>query len=568
MDKRSREDDNDVPLPLRLRQSLPHWHFASLMVRRIIRRGLSWAWLHKPPPLQYPPFATCPSDFWPLLVPILKKGVIKEVPLQPCFSSRIFTVPKPQGGSRLIIDLSTLNLYIPCPFFKMLDANKIRHTIPKKATFASLDITDAFHRIPIHTRFQKFIAFSIQGRLFYFQSMPFGLNLGPLIFTTVITPVLKLLHSQKISASVYIDDWLLWARDPISLQAQTLEAYKRLSSLGFLLNMAKSLFSPTSVITYLGVLLDGAHHVIRPADKYISKTSTFVSRFRRKRFCCRREYQRLLGLLNFAAALCKSGRLPLRLVIRDAPRFPKVRSSRRARSCSARISPSLRAHLLWWTKPGNLRQPVSLSPPTPTLTIWTDAPDSGWGSLIPQPRGLGRLACSGGELAHKRQGMPSGPPSDPADSAPQRLCSPGTFRQHSGCDLGQPSGLQHKQEAQLSCSPAEVPVLSPPVDDQGQLHSRPSEHLGRCPLQRSADSFGMGYIPGVLPPAPPPLVPPGGPVHSPRECSPPSVRVLVSPPSSSRTRRSDSGLEQVENNLPVPSHSAHPRMSPKASQIR
>ena len=60
----------------------------------------------------------------------------------------------------------------------------------------------------------KFIDFPIQGRLYFLQIMPFGLNLHPLIFTTVITPVLKLLHSQNISASIYIDDWLLWARDP------------------------------------------------------------------------------------------------------------------------------------------------------------------------------------------------------------------------------------------------------------------------------------------------------------------------------------------------------------------
>ena len=113
-----------------------------------------------------------------------EKGVIKEVPLQPWFSSRIFIVSKPQGGSRL----SILHLHIPCPSFKMLDANKIRHAIPKKASFTSLDIMDAFYHIPIHSRFQKFIAFSIQGRLFFFQSMPIGLNLSPLIFTTVITP--------------------------------------------------------------------------------------------------------------------------------------------------------------------------------------------------------------------------------------------------------------------------------------------------------------------------------------------------------------------------------------------
>ena len=294
-----------------------------LRVRRIIRRGLSWAWFRKPPALLQPPPATCPSNLWPLLLPLITKGVIREVPSQPCYPSRVFSVPKPQGGKHLIIYLSSLNLHIPCPSLKMLDANMIRHSIPKQAVFTSLDITDAFHHIPIHPKFQKFVAFSIQNRLFFFQRMLFGLNLGPLKFTTVITPALKLLHSLKISASVYIDDWLLWARDPLLLRSQSLKASQLLSSLGFLINEKKSQLSPISAITYLGVHWDGTNHRIRPADKYILKTSRFVARFRRKQSCRRREYQRLLGLLNFAAPLCKTGRLHLRLVIRDAPRFPR-----------------------------------------------------------------------------------------------------------------------------------------------------------------------------------------------------------------------------------------------------
>ena len=123
----------------------------------------------------------------------------------------------------------------------------------------------------------------------------------------IITPALKMLHSLGISASVYIDDWLLWARDPRLLLSQTLKASTVLSSLGFLINHKKSQFSPTSAITYLGVLWDGTNHQIRPADKYILKTSTFVIRFLRKRTYNRRDYQRLLGLLNFAAPLCKQG---------------------------------------------------------------------------------------------------------------------------------------------------------------------------------------------------------------------------------------------------------------------
>ena len=90
---RKKEVVNEIPLPLRLRQSLSQWHFAPLRVRSIIRRSLSWAWFCKPPALLQPPPATCPSDLWPLLLPLITKGVIREVPSQPCYPSRVFSVP-------------------------------------------------------------------------------------------------------------------------------------------------------------------------------------------------------------------------------------------------------------------------------------------------------------------------------------------------------------------------------------------------------------------------------------------------------------------------------------------
>ena len=115
------------------------------------------------------------------------------------------------------------------------------NSVPKGAYFTSIDISDAFHHIPIHTRFQKYLAFTHEGKLFFFQAMPFGINIGPRIFSLIATEAVKYLHNIGISASVYIDDWLLWNRSPRALTLHTSTTVNLPQKLGFTLNLKKSL---------------------------------------------------------------------------------------------------------------------------------------------------------------------------------------------------------------------------------------------------------------------------------------------------------------------------------------
>ena len=110
---------SDSPLPLRLRASLQHWSFASPMAQRVIRNGLTWKWVNKPPALLRPPPSTCRGTLTHHISRLRAEGIIAEVPLQRCYPSHLFTVPKTSdpGGERVIIDLSSLNLHIACPTF-------------------------------------------------------------------------------------------------------------------------------------------------------------------------------------------------------------------------------------------------------------------------------------------------------------------------------------------------------------------------------------------------------------------------------------------------------------------
>ena len=367
---------SDLSFPGRLAHNLTSWDFASPMTRKIISKGLTWKWLGKPPKLTLPPPSTCNGNVAPHLERLLKEGIIAQAPFLPCFTSRLFLVPKTSGGHRVVIDLFSLNKHIQCPTFKMMDTSKIRNSIPKNSLFTSIDISEAFHHIPIQPRFRKFLSFSFQNQAYHFQVMPFGINIGPRIFTKVITEVLKNLHTLHIRASVYIDDWLLWHQTESQLILNTKFTVNLLTKLGFTVNIAKSQLEPVSEITYLGVTWDGSTHTIRPSFTNINKVLKLLPLTLSQHQIRKKEYQKILGSLNFLAPFIMKGKLHLRLTILHSPTFKKINS--------ALMSPEFRRQLKWWAIPENLKKasPISIAPPQ--MTIWSDASTTGWGGVCSQ----------------------------------------------------------------------------------------------------------------------------------------------------------------------------------------
>ena len=364
---------NDFPLPFSLQRKIQWWHFASPMAQKVIAKGLTWRWIKKPPALSKPPASSCQGDLRPHILTMLQKGVILPVPTQNCFISRVFLVPKSSGGDRVIIDLSNLNRHIFCPTFKMMDATKLRNSIPKGAWFTSIDLSDAFHHIPIHPRFQKFLAFSHLNQLYFFQGMPFGLNLGPLIFTKIITEVLKHLHSHQIPASVYIDDWVLWSTSKEVLRHNTCLVVNLLAQLGFTINHEKSQLTPSQSLTYLGVTWNGTHYTVSPSCRNLQRASSEALAVLRLTRLSKKRYQKLLGTLNFVAPFIKEGKFHFRQVILSAPKFKA--------GSRPQLSLQFLHHLSWWSHPSNLMHPAPISLPPPRTTLWTDASNTGYGGV-------------------------------------------------------------------------------------------------------------------------------------------------------------------------------------------
>ena len=229
------------------------WEDAPASTQTIIKRVFHWEWISNPPALTTPKLMAGAPDLGEEVSKLLQKGVIYQVPLQPCFSANLFSVPKASGGSRPIIDLSRLNKFIKAPHFSMTNHNTLQKLITEAVWGASLDLQDAYLHVPIRKNLHKFMAFSHSHQLYFFKVLPFGLNVAPIIFTKILKHPLSRLHQEGIPVQAYLDDWITWAPNKIVLQINLCKILSTLENLGFLINYEKSQLTPASDLTWLGV---------------------------------------------------------------------------------------------------------------------------------------------------------------------------------------------------------------------------------------------------------------------------------------------------------------------------
>jgi len=228
---------------------------------RVVSRGLTWRWFpHKPPLTNIKGQAA---------TPLLKSYVAEMLEMKAIVpttgkivQSRLFPVDK-KGTSkkRMVLDMSRLNKFIPCPKFKMTTAKSVRRVIADNAWMVTLDLKSAYWHVPIHPKFQPLLGFKIEGQAYQFRAMPFGLNIAPRIFTKLCSVIIKELRIRGILIFAYLDDWIIWAPS-FKLCLQALETCcKVIQKYGFIINKEKSNLIPTQVIQWLGLIWNSKRHI-------------------------------------------------------------------------------------------------------------------------------------------------------------------------------------------------------------------------------------------------------------------------------------------------------------------
>jgi hypothetical protein len=171
------------------------------------------------------------------------------------FLSTVFTVPKPDGSRRFVINLKSLNEYIDAPHFKMEDIKCASSLIMKNCYMCVIDLKDAFHAISIHEQDRKYLKFRWNGTLYQFNCLPFGINVAPRLYTKLLRPVFRHLRSKGLISNSYLDDSLLIGNTYMKCMHNVSVTIKLFKKLGLKINYEKSQLTPSQEVKYLGFLL-------------------------------------------------------------------------------------------------------------------------------------------------------------------------------------------------------------------------------------------------------------------------------------------------------------------------
>ena len=308
---------------------------------------------------------------------LVAKKCVMEVPKgEQGFYSRVFLVPKKSGGWRLVIDLSQLNQSLTPVSFSMDTLSRIKQVLRPGMWATSVDLSDAYHHIPIRDTHQHYLCFQIGEVRYKYLVLPFGLMPGPWLFTEVVKQLKRWAAKNCHVLFQYLDDWLNLSLDREELIQITQNLVRLCTSLGLLVNTKKSELVPTQSIVFLGERLDLLQGRAFPTEERQADVRELVVRLQALDRAPLSLAESLLGKLVATYPTVPWGRLFMRRL-----QFQVLRALKKGRShrLKVRVSDLLKAHLKFWLDPQIWYLGVPFHIPLPQLTVFTDASLEGWG---------------------------------------------------------------------------------------------------------------------------------------------------------------------------------------------
>ena len=137
------------------------------------------------------------------------------------------------------------------------------------------------------------------SNLYVDAALPFGLCSAPKIFTAVADGLMWIMGHQGVRSAIhYLDDYLFFGNPNSGEYAETLQlALQLCECLGVPVALNK-LEGPTTLITFLGILLDTVAMELRLPQEKLQRLKGLIQQWQRKKSCCKRELQSLIGQLQ------------------------------------------------------------------------------------------------------------------------------------------------------------------------------------------------------------------------------------------------------------------------------
>ena len=151
---------------------------------------------------------------------------------------------------RMVIDYSeTINLYTELDAYPMPDLTKVVQELSKYKYFSTFDLKSAYHQVPIRDEDTKFTAFEVDGELWEFVRVPFGVTNGVSSFQRTID---KVVRAENLTDTFsYVDNVTVCGNTLEELQRNVSNFHHMRKKYNITLNHAKTIDAVLS-ITVLG----------------------------------------------------------------------------------------------------------------------------------------------------------------------------------------------------------------------------------------------------------------------------------------------------------------------------
>lgn len=297
------------------------------------------------------------------------------------YVSPMFVVPKSDGSWRPVINLQHLNKHVRTEHFKMESIRSAKGLIQRGDWMAKLDLKDAYLAVPLLPAHRSLFSFNWKGKLWRFKTLPFGLSSAPLIFNKLMKPVVALMRKLAIQVILYLDDMLIMAQREAEIKGCLATALEILTALGFVINLPKSVTTPTQEMEFLGFQLDSRAMVISLPQRKMKSLRQAALQLKNQKQVSVRALARLLGMMVAAHP-----------AVLPAPLY--YRHLERARSLALQqgltyesiieVNQEMEPDLDWWIHQAQLHNGRPLQILHCDLTIETDASKVGWGACCNQ----------------------------------------------------------------------------------------------------------------------------------------------------------------------------------------
>lgn len=352
----------------------------------IVQNGYQLQFITTPSPWKAKKIHHSPADQLAVDVAVdkfLKAGIIYRSPTTQNrdYLSNFFTVQEPTKR-RPILDCTNLNKFLQIHHFKMEGIPALREEIIEQDDYmCKIDLKDAYVVVPIHKDSQPFLALENRGIVYNYSSLAFGLSVAPRVFTKLMRDAVEPLRAQGIRLIYYLDNFCILEKSKHKMMNTVHLVMNHLRELGFLINMEKSVITPSKIQEFLGFKINSRDMQISLPQVKINKILQRIKQVEKtpRRSC--RWIASLLGKITAVIPAVSEALLHIRHIQRDLAKSLQVNRHRWDYDCV--LSAKAKLEIQWWKD--NLLQkndlPIHHLPPLSlsALTIHVDASDTGWG---------------------------------------------------------------------------------------------------------------------------------------------------------------------------------------------